>query len=396
MITGGGLGDLIPLSVHEVVAGDSVQGQKEISFNSDVANKLVQNRTYLDIATFYVPYRLIWDEFPTFIIDETGTIPTIAAASAVSTFGEKGGFTADFVPFLRRSYNAIWNAYFRRDDEAEAGTDSGTIREVSCRTNDFFTSLPEGTDASFNIGATVDTMREAVAQDNFNKVRKYYGEKYEDFLKAMGVDAGWSITDEPELIKHTQEVVKANVTKNSGLTTGNELGKLGCSWATLHQHQIPKRFFPEHGLLITVGSWRMQKLFKDTSFPFANHRNKEDFWSPEYDAIKEKTYDGRLWNDGFTGTDPVLPNFEHLRKGMNFSFYNSSNADDDGYFLMDDCTSATDFDDYKETTYPPTGSLFIGDLGSGPGGAGSAVAYSTISRLTKLSPVGTRLGTLLR
>ena len=149
------LGKLIPISLHEVVPGDTLQGAKEIQFNSRPNGKLIKNRTFLDVATFYVPFRLLWSEFPTFLIDGTGTLPTLNSdTSGYGCFLEKKGMhgTSDnfIVPWIRMAYTLIWNKYYRRDDETEIDPlETNTqLKYVSMKSNDFFTSEPEGTDTS--------------------------------------------------------------------------------------------------------------------------------------------------------------------------------------------------------------------------------------------------------
>jgi len=394
------LGYLAPVSVHEVAAGETVAGLKEIQFNSSVLEKLIQNRAYLDIATFYIPFRLLWDEFPTWLIDGTGTLPSVATANFEGVFLEKhaiGTSSTTLVPWIRMAYNKIWNTYFRPDDiTAVDESTNGSLQLVYQRTNDFFTSEPEGTDSSFSIGSTVDSMRAAVAKDNFNKVRKYYGERYVDYLNAMGIEVPWTITEEPELIKKSSQVMFQNVTKSTDTGGASPVGTFGGSYAAKIAQRIPRKFFPEHGLILTVASWKMQKFFKDTMHPMVDHTNKEDFWSPEYDMDKEYDYPMRLWNDGHTGTDSVtLPNFEHLRKGMNLTFTASGSGDDDGFFLADDHVSISDIDEYKEGNYPPAAFPSVGTIPDG----GSLTADSSIScitRMSKRSPVGTRAGSALR
>ena len=51
------VGKLIPISFHEVVPGDTVSGVKEVQMNSKPLGQLYNNRTFFDVATFYVPYR---------------------------------------------------------------------------------------------------------------------------------------------------------------------------------------------------------------------------------------------------------------------------------------------------------------------------------------------------
>ena len=66
---GGLVSSITPLGFLEVVPGDTVSGKFSNTVWSDTTNRPIMNRTYYDTYAFYVPYRLLWDEFPEFISD---------------------------------------------------------------------------------------------------------------------------------------------------------------------------------------------------------------------------------------------------------------------------------------------------------------------------------------
>lgn len=391
-------GFLVPTSVHEVAPGETLSGAKQISFNSATLTDYILNRAFVDAYTFYVPFRILQDGFTDWLrtAGAEGTAPPlIATASQEGHFWEKADTNdtdASCVCWPRYAYNHIWNSFFRKSNAAEVSLAGNDLQKVSTRTSGFFTSEPEVDDTSHNIGTTVDSMREAVAKDQFNKLRKYYGDRYVDFLAAMGVSASWSILDEPELISKTQETMTINTTKR----TDSSAGDLAGSFNTIHNHPLKKKFFPEHGLVMTVCSFTIQKLFKDSMPAMMAHLDPEDYWSPEYDMIKEKEYRERLWSDGTLVSDKVkLPNWEHLRKGTNLVTYETVLTDDTpAYVGIED---ATGVESYKEGSYNPGASDIFSSFGVLPDGSGDADhMWSTISRLTKRSPVGPRGGSALR
>ena len=162
-------GYLTPISCHEVAPGDTLAGVKEIQFDTRILDCYVANRTFLDVYTFYIPYRLLWSGFPDFLVDGSGTMPT-AASPFYACFGEKQALDGTTVtPWMRYAYNAIWNAYFRPDDVSEVANSNGALQLCYFKTHDFYTADPEGTDQSYSIGSDVDSLRAAVAKDNFNK-----------------------------------------------------------------------------------------------------------------------------------------------------------------------------------------------------------------------------------
>ena len=105
---------LTPLGFFEVAPGDTVSGAITPDAISDTLKRKVLNRAYYDTYVFYVPYRLLWDEWPDFIGDDdyAGTVPSV---NTVTKFFFENGSSDGNVncAFPRRAYNLIWNKFFR-------------------------------------------------------------------------------------------------------------------------------------------------------------------------------------------------------------------------------------------------------------------------------------------
>ena len=76
--TGTNFSYLTPLGYYDVVPGDSVYGKVSIRYQSDNSTHLIMNRAFMDVYAFYMPYRLMWDGFPTYLTSGTGTVPSIS------------------------------------------------------------------------------------------------------------------------------------------------------------------------------------------------------------------------------------------------------------------------------------------------------------------------------
>ena len=111
--------ELIPLNYTEVVPGDTVSGSFASNFISDTTVRPLFNRTYMDTFAFYIPFRLLWDQFPEFIADEnSGLTPPTVTDVFFQNFENR--LVADApanlnnAPWIRYAYNLVANSFFNR------------------------------------------------------------------------------------------------------------------------------------------------------------------------------------------------------------------------------------------------------------------------------------------
>lgn len=149
------MAQLIPVMCDEVVPGDfwKIGNQAVIRFQPLVAPILHEINMY--VHYFFVPYRILWDEWETFISggvtgDETPTIPTWDPTDSTPDEGSLWdylGFPTGIEPagalpldFPRRAYNLVYNEFYR--DETlitEVALTNETILN-RCWEKDYFTS----------------------------------------------------------------------------------------------------------------------------------------------------------------------------------------------------------------------------------------------------------------
>ena len=304
----GQIGDYTPLGYHEVVPGDSVSGKISIKALTAPTTMLAMNRCFYDVFAFYVPFRLIWSGFPDFLISGTGTMPQITDTFAFNF--EKASMIDDTVdynsPWLRGAYWLVWNTFFRRQSETEAGlTDAGARVGCSYRPSTFHESIPEaGTLDSQTIdtsgtSTSVDDIRLAFNTDQFNRVRQFYGDRYTDYLAAVGVKANWSITEDPELLAHSYGTMKYVVidptSTNDGVAVDYPAGRPAGYWSIQTSLKMPRRFFPEHGMVCLYAAPRLEQWGSTENYPLLRNVEQGDFWSPERDGSQLVGYEQRLW-----------------------------------------------------------------------------------------------------
>lgn len=151
------MGILTPCCLMDVIPGDSfkISANTLIRFNPLVSPVMHEINVYTHY--FFVPYRLLWDEWETFITrgksgDETPVLPRWTSPNTnVATIWDYFGFPVGINPtgmdrpvaFPRWSYYFIFNEYYRDETlQAEQSWDSDFIQYRNWEKDYFTSALP--------------------------------------------------------------------------------------------------------------------------------------------------------------------------------------------------------------------------------------------------------------
>ena len=156
------MGNLVPIGVLEVLAGDSIQQSTSALIRAAPLLAPVMHRVDVRIHHWFVPNRIIWEDWETFITggpdgNDSSEYPTIdmgGSGAAVGSLADYLGvptgvanLEVSALPF--RAYNLIFNEWYRDEDlvselalSLASGADSTTATDlVNCAwEKDYFTS----------------------------------------------------------------------------------------------------------------------------------------------------------------------------------------------------------------------------------------------------------------
>ena len=381
---------VLPIGIMEVVPGDTVSGSIGSRIITDSVNRIIQNRCYHDVYSFYVPYRLVFEQFPDFIadLDTAISLPVFATESEQLLDRNTGSGTAHHSMHVR-AYSLIWNKFFRTEEAPEIDiTTNQAVQRAPMRPTTLMQRLKDTLDVPDTTvdtsGSTLSTgaIRDAFAQDRFDKIRGFYGSKYTDYLAAIGVEAGWSIVDDPELIGVKTGSLPFNTVDSTSDAGTDNVGDAGGRWAGSHAVNLKRTFTPEHGVIITVAVARMDVNSVYENYPlFAQKTTPQQFWQPQFETIRK-----REWIPGF-GTDAavtlVSEQYDEYRHPQNISV---EAAGANGTYFVRPATenpmNASDAVAFLQ--YPDPDEL---DFFTGFYGEGVQLSLMGTSRLTKQSPV---------
>jgi len=153
------MGELVPCGMQEVLPGDTIQQATSCLVRVSPLLAPVMHPVNARIHHWYVPHRLIWEDFEDFITGgsdgfDASVFPTITDNFAVGTLGDYlglptgvAGLEVSALPF--RGYNLIFNEWYRDQDlvtplviDETSGPDTTTETDLqNCAwEKDYFTS----------------------------------------------------------------------------------------------------------------------------------------------------------------------------------------------------------------------------------------------------------------
>jgi len=216
-----------------------------------------------------------------------------------------------------------------------------------------------------NQTVSLNVMRSAMALDRFNKMRAWYGDKYVDYLKALGVEVEWSLLMEPEVIgrKHQDwrfQRTSQTVPVVAGAAPQNTVGQMAGMFYTDVKLPIKRTFSPEHGLIAVYGCTRADGIqAQPPQPPVLCKAHQSAYWSPEYESIIGAAQNGIDANPSWAGAltkatfvaDPAVAErfawhnlqFDEYRTGLN---YNRTLTNGPQYGLVVDKSGITTDDKY--------------------------------------------------
>lgn len=254
---GGKFGRLIPFSSHPVFAGES---QHNIKTMLQFMTKPVAHRmsgATLDIWYYYMPWRLVWSDFPTWVMGDSAlSVPDTEKLAGTELFGADA---ADHNPhFLAEGYKMIVNQYFREEHDAYGLNGSSTIpavlpivdRTAETQGDEDYDTEDESIDVS---GGTlsIKTLEQHRARLAYERKVESLDGKYTSFLRAQGVNANETVAQIPEFLGHYRKYIKPQRTVNDSTGLSVQTFAHECT------HTLSKRrFFQEHGVVIGCASIR--------------------------------------------------------------------------------------------------------------------------------------------
>lgn len=390
------MGELVPISLMEVIPGDTFQHATSMLIRVSPLLAPVMHRVDARIHHFFVPFRLIWEDWEDFITGgpdgmDASVFPTKTltwAAGTPPTGTNTVGSLADYlgsVPTINnlevsalpfRAYALIFNEFYRDQDlvtaltiDLTSGVDTTTNTDLQniAWEKDYFTSArpwtqkgpeitipvlgqapvqgigvnaagaPSGstpnireTDRNpvtyanaynFNAGGavmetttgtgtfqpriyadlsdaaavTINDLRTAFALQRYEEARARWGSRYTEYLAYLGVRSSDARLQRPEYLGGGKQVIQFSEVLQTAPDDADTIGV-----GNLNGHGIGamrsnryRRFFEEHGYVMSLLSVRPKTIYTQGLARTWNRRVKEDFFQRELQHIGQQEVQNR-------------------------------------------------------------------------------------------------------
>ena len=156
-------------------------------------------------------------------------------------------------------------------------------------------------DLSSVTGVDINTVRQAFALQRFEEARARYGSRYTEYLRYLGVRSSDARLQRPEYLGGGRQTIQFSEVLQTSATSGsNPLGDLGGHGITAMRSNRFRRFFEEHGIVMTLMSVRPRTIYAN---PVARQfmrglalagmsGTKEDYWQRELQHIGQQEVNG--------------------------------------------------------------------------------------------------------
>lgn len=362
------MGQLFPIGCVPVLPGDTIQHSTSMLVRAAPLNTPVMHPTQIRIHHWYVPNRIIWDEWEDFITKGpigqfTNPIPTIPAPldnGKASTylgipFVEGGVNAGTFNALPLRAYNLIFNEFYRDQDLVTGRLEDDDSLALCAWEKDFFTTarpwtqkgpavtLPIGdsapvitsgqspnfvgqttgnalgqlqvdpavgdsndlqhaqsatqqelvrfgavtgltADLTNATGLDVNEFRQAFALQRYQEARARYGSRFTEYLQYLGIRPSDARLQRPEYLGGgVQRLQYSEVLQTAPSAADDNLGV-----GDLYGHGIAgvktpryRKFFEEHGYVITLCSVRPKSMYLNATPREFVKKTTEDYYQKE-------------------------------------------------------------------------------------------------------------------
>jgi len=172
------------------------------------------------------------------------------------------------------------------------------------------------------VGApNINELREAFAIQRYEEARARYGSRYTEYLRYLGVRSSDARLQRPEYLGGGKQTIQFSEVLQTGVTTDGDdtegVGNLkGHGIGALRSNRY-RRFFEEHGYIISVLSVKPRTMYAQSVARHFGYRTKEDFFQKELQHIgQQEVFNREVYGDSSTpgGVFGYQDRYDHYRR----------------------------------------------------------------------------------
>lgn len=143
-------------------------------------------------------------------------------------------------------------------------------------------------DLSGASAVTVNALREALALQRYEEARARFGSRYTEYLRYLGIRSSDARLQRPEYLGGGKQMIQFSEVLQTSETGTTPLGELGGHGISAMRSNRYRRFFEEHGYVLSLMSVRPKTIYMDGLKRTWNRRTKEDFYQRELEHIGQQ------------------------------------------------------------------------------------------------------------
>lgn len=373
------MGYLVPIGTQEVLPGDTFRWKTSILARVAPLVNPLMHQVELKTSAWFVPNRILWDEWEDFITgDETKIKPTVVATNNEETWlmdhmGCAPAQLVDIDALPIRAYNMVWNEFFRDIDlQNEVAEDDMLLKRVNWE-RDYFTgarpapqegdavSIPLSGNGRVNFsqqltagaltvradsgshptqymvandgskdasvyanlssgGIDINEFRRAMALQRFSEARMAFGDRYVDYLRYLGVNPADGRLSRPEHLGSSSQVLSFSEVLATAEGSTTNVGDMAGHGIVGLSSKPWRKMFEEHGWVLVLAYVRPRTQYAD-GIPREFSRNDPmDYWQKELEILPwQDIKETEIWASGDgTATWGWTPRYAEYRRNISF------------------------------------------------------------------------------
>lgn len=145
--------------------------------------------------------------------------------------------------------------------------------------------------------ADINELRLAFALQRYEEARARWGSRYTEYLRYLGVRSSDARLQRPEYLGGGRQTIQFSEVLQTGVTTDADdtvgVGNLKGHGIGAVRSNRYRRFFEEHGVVVTLLSVLPKTIYVQGLPRTWNRRSKEDFWQRELEGVGQQGIENR-------------------------------------------------------------------------------------------------------
>lgn len=165
-------------------------------------------------------------------------------------------------------------------------------------------------------------LREAFATERWLEARSRFGSRYTEYLRYCGVRSSDARLQLPEYLGGGKQTLQFSEVLQTGVDSGDEgVGNLRGHGIGAARSNTYRRFFEEHGLVMTLMCIRPTPVYAQAEDRFWHKRSPFDYWTKEFEQIgQQPILNKEIYGSATTNQDEEWGwenRYEEYRKSFN-------------------------------------------------------------------------------